>query len=55
MITGMKNDTSKLIQNTNKKIIEQENEAWARFLYKQYKKKKLKESLSKQQESVKLK
>jgi hypothetical protein len=48
----MKDDRRKLIKNVNKKTIEQENEAWARFLYKQYKKKKLKESLSKQRESV---
>jgi len=37
------------------KELEAENMAWARFLYRQYKKKKLKESFLKQQDSVELK
>lgn len=43
---------SEQIKNITKKDIEAENEAWARFLYKQYKKKKLKEAIN-QQESEK--
>lgn len=40
------------LEGLSKKAIRDEAMNWARFLYKQYKKKKLKEALLKQQESV---
>ncbi|MFA5157861.1 MAG: hypothetical protein WC451_01545 [Patescibacteria group bacterium] len=48
----MNDDSIKTNKTINSKIIEQENEAWARFLYKQYRKKKIKESLLKIKERV---
>ncbi|MFA7244553.1 MAG: hypothetical protein WC080_04695 [Patescibacteria group bacterium] len=36
----------------SKEILANENIAWARFLYKQYKKKKLKQSLSFDEKSI---
>lgn len=41
------------IKDINKKDMAAENIAWARFLYKQYKKKKLKEIINKQEENTK--